>query len=591
MNFIDIAIAKGYTEESLMGAGALKGDKGDTGDSAYIIAVNNGFKGTEEEWLESLKVDESTVESIVNKVVEDSVNEISENISKLSGDIVEVKNDLSQLSAEIENINDLGYCATTSNTSYGNGMLIDGYFGWGMGIRVDNPISKVKIAIKASANSTITCKICKTDYTEIDSDSTNIGTDFSDLEFNFNNANCVGDLLVLFSVPSYVNLGYASGFTLTNKYCLTREDGKILWYHLNNSGWGVWYELSQGTLFSVETKETIVVPKTDKSLTSDTLPANGKLVGDRIIEMAYDFNVKLSEVGVMNYIYVSPNGSDANGDGSKENPFATIFHANESITDNSKYKKYTIIVGNGTYTDLQERYSGVIYQSGSGYQGIVCKDYVYYESENVSRPDLCVINWDGIAGLSDNDKIVNNISPKCPFHVTNGIHTAIKGFKFVVKNCRYAMHIETVGNIGETEWLIDNCIIEWHGTPDITDSSYNRPVIGCGTTIGEKGTISNCVICNYDDATKNNHGIMQTHDNGLNPSVAIKRGTVYKFINCIFKTTKSYKAAFDMRDGTFNSYDSDNYIIFENCSGLGVQVGGNHTHWRSALIATDEFTS
>ena len=29
--------------------------KGETGDSAYQVAVNNGFVGTEEEWLESLK--------------------------------------------------------------------------------------------------------------------------------------------------------------------------------------------------------------------------------------------------------------------------------------------------------------------------------------------------------------------------------------------------------------------------------------------------------------------------------------------------------------------------------------------------------
>lgn len=505
--------------------------------------------------------------------------------------VSQLKEDLGDISDLVKTTKDLGYCATTSNTSYKNGNMLNGYFGWGMGIHVDKPISKVKINIKASANSIITCKICEIDYTEIASATNNIGTDFSDLEFNFNNDNCVGDLLVLFSVPSSVNLGYASGFDLTNKYCLTREDGKVAWYHLNNGGWAIWYELSQGTLFSVETTEKNLVPKTDKTFTSDTIPPTSKMVKEQIDETSEKLSEQLSELGSMNYIYVSKNGSDVNGDGSKENPFATIFHANESITDNSKYKKYTIIVGNGTYTDLQERYSGVIYQIGSGYQGIVCKDYVYYESENVSRPDLCVINWDGIAGLSDNDKIVNNISPKCPFHVTNGIHTAIKGFKFVVKNCRYAMHIETVGSIGETEWLIDNCIIEWHGTPDITDSSYNRPVIGCGTTIGEKGTISNSVLCNYDDASKNNHGIMQTHDNGLNPSVAIKRGTVYKFINCIFKTTKSYKAAFDMRDGTFNSYDSDNYIIFENCSGLGVQVGGNHTHWRSALIATDEFTS
>ena len=74
-------------EKGQTGSKGANGDKGETGDSAYIIAVNNGFEGTEEEWLESLKVDESTVESIVNKVVEDSVNEISENISKLSSEI------------------------------------------------------------------------------------------------------------------------------------------------------------------------------------------------------------------------------------------------------------------------------------------------------------------------------------------------------------------------------------------------------------------------------------------------------------------------------------------------------------------------
>lgn len=31
------------------------GEKGDKGDSAYRIALKNGFKGTEKEWLESLK--------------------------------------------------------------------------------------------------------------------------------------------------------------------------------------------------------------------------------------------------------------------------------------------------------------------------------------------------------------------------------------------------------------------------------------------------------------------------------------------------------------------------------------------------------
>lgn len=33
----------------------LKGDKGERGYSAYEIALQNGFDGTEAEWLESLK--------------------------------------------------------------------------------------------------------------------------------------------------------------------------------------------------------------------------------------------------------------------------------------------------------------------------------------------------------------------------------------------------------------------------------------------------------------------------------------------------------------------------------------------------------
>lgn len=33
----------------------LKGDKGDPGESAYQIAVDHGFIGTEQEWLDSLK--------------------------------------------------------------------------------------------------------------------------------------------------------------------------------------------------------------------------------------------------------------------------------------------------------------------------------------------------------------------------------------------------------------------------------------------------------------------------------------------------------------------------------------------------------
>ena len=50
-------LARAYTKKSLAGAGALKGENGEDGKSAYEIAKDNGFVGTEEEWLESLKGD------------------------------------------------------------------------------------------------------------------------------------------------------------------------------------------------------------------------------------------------------------------------------------------------------------------------------------------------------------------------------------------------------------------------------------------------------------------------------------------------------------------------------------------------------
>ena len=49
MDLMVLALAKKYTDKSIAGAeGAL------SGKSAYEIAVDNGFEGTEKEWLDSL---------------------------------------------------------------------------------------------------------------------------------------------------------------------------------------------------------------------------------------------------------------------------------------------------------------------------------------------------------------------------------------------------------------------------------------------------------------------------------------------------------------------------------------------------------
>lgn len=56
-------------EETLKGAGALKGKDG---KSAYQIAVDHGFEGTEEEWLESLKGKDGASSIDDSKTAEDS---------------------------------------------------------------------------------------------------------------------------------------------------------------------------------------------------------------------------------------------------------------------------------------------------------------------------------------------------------------------------------------------------------------------------------------------------------------------------------------------------------------------------------------
>ena len=58
-----LAAAKSYVRKTLQGMGALKGQDGKDGKdgkSAYQTALDNGFVGTEEEWLESLKGEDGT---------------------------------------------------------------------------------------------------------------------------------------------------------------------------------------------------------------------------------------------------------------------------------------------------------------------------------------------------------------------------------------------------------------------------------------------------------------------------------------------------------------------------------------------------
>lgn len=296
----------------------------------------------------------------------------------------------------------------------------------------------------------------------------------------------------------------------------------------------------------------------------------------------------------MNYLYVSTNGSDINGDGSEQNPYATIYHANESIKDNSKNNRYTIIVKNGTYTDLQTRYAG---NFTSTYEGVICKDYVYYESENVLRPDLCVISWDGSTGFTT-PVTEQQIVDKCPFHITkDSLHTHIKGFTITCVNTRYAMHIEMAEATGESDWLIEHCIFNWGGRPQ-QEGYVTTAMIGCGTAFFEKGIIRNCVLnlTETGDTAYKNHMLIQTHDNNNNPSVAYNVGEHLIVENCKITeaTTINAFATVNLRCNK-KIYDVLPFCKFVNVIGkpirLNLEGNASGQTYNVVFEATEKYTS
>jgi hypothetical protein len=140
----------------------------------------------------------------------------------------------------------------------------------------------------------------------------------------------------------------------------------------------------------------------------------------------------------MHYLYVS-NDYDENTDDFGVTKFNSILSANDSISDNSYRNRYTIIVMAGTYTDMQDRYAGLSDVKLIGYRGVMMKDYVYYESENIYNPQATIIKWDGATGFDKSTLKSEDIIKKCPFHLDLNVHTHIKGFTFDCKNMLFTL--------------------------------------------------------------------------------------------------------------------------------------------------------
>lgn len=271
----------------------------------------------------------------------------------------------------------------------------------------------------------------------------------------------------------------------------------------------------------------------------------------------------------MNYLYVATTGNDESGDGSASNPFASIYHANEIIHSNSPRNRFTIIVRNGTYTDLQERYSGI--GSSGVYQGVKTKPYVYYRSETPERPDLCVIKWDGATGLTTPCNL-SDVNDKAPFHVCSELlpfcmHTKIRGFTFDCKNTRYSVHIEMAGATLENEWAFENCIFKFEGRPDITDdSNKTAPVVGIGSGFSENGMFKNCV---FENLQSEYNQAINVHDNEFMPSDItpyMLKGFTYVIDGCLFKSCNLI--GLGSIHQAENKYDIDNMLYLKQCRGI-----------------------
>lgn len=238
----------------------------------------------------------------------------------------------------------------------------------------------------------------------------------------------------------------------------------------------------------------------------------------------------------MHYLYVS-NDYNETTEGFGVTKFNSILSANDSITDNNYHNRYTIIVAQGTYTDMQDRYAGLSDVGLVGYRGVMMKDYVYYESENIYNPAATVIKWDGAAGFDKSTLKSEDIIKKCPFHLDLNVHTHIKGFTFDCKNLRYALHLESGGTGYATEWVVSNCIFKWGGRADCIDYAGKTtvPALGCGHSFGEIGLIENCkIIPTASTVGYQNHENADNSDFGL----SIKTGSSITIRNCDFGNTE-----------------------------------------------------
>lgn len=499
----------------------------------------------------------------LKKELDDS--NLDENVSQIQQNM----KDISQLKESLDNYRDVnnncfehenidnGSTIKNSTIDYNNGNPISP--GFGVQVKTDAPILSVSIKIKASASDNLICSILKDD-TVVCFDSKPVTTNLSELVFEFPRNYVNGVVTIRLKTENNSNISYstrAGGYTSD---IMPEYNGQYLFEQYNNKEWSQVYSTINTMLLYVKSRKTFTVKES--------------------------VSKAIKEEKIVNYVFVATSGNDATGDGTEENPYATIYKANETITDSSETNKYEIIVKQGTYTDLQEKYSGV---DGNSYQGVVCKPYVTYRSENILKPDLCVLKWDGADGYTKPVTDANCVN-KCLFHIpTNSKGIYIKGFTFESKNTRYCMHIETTGSTDECDWHFENCVFNWGGRPDTTeDGTVATACIGTGYSMLEFGEFINCII-KCTNTNHANHMVFQSHDNPDNMFTSIKRGEHLRFENCYFSIADgSDYAHIDLRT-TKTSPIIPSFAEFINCSGIKLYVPSET--YKKSFVCTEQHTT
>lgn len=252
--------------------------------------------------------------------------------------------------------------------------------------------------------------------------------------------------------------------------------------------------------------------------------------------------------------------------------------------------RYLIKVHPGTYKDWELVFGGSDGESGENYLGIRVNDYVYFESTDINHPENYILEWDGHSGFSDGYTMNSTQAMRrCLFHLDKRpLHTHIKGFTLKAKNTRYCIHPETAGTGWGNEWLIENCIFDWGGCPNVT--GYSGATVGIGISSGEKGHIKNCKWKNsgFGGIVGHNNGFAENQWNANKPFFV--EGANLTIENCDFNGCSINQ------DTLRDNIDGFDLLTIKNCHNIksvntGLQGSASKQNWKVELIQSEVLDS